>query len=111
MNAHSLFPSPLTNKYRSGIELVALILDAVKYSGAARYLLMKQLGINYAQLKKYLKPLTEFGLIEVDIKNGQVLYRASEKGVAFLRQYIVLCEMLSSAEMHRRPLDVICKTV
>jgi len=52
------------------------------------------MGTNSAQLKKYLESPTEMGFIETDIKGDQVLYRASEEGLDFLRQYYVLRGML-----------------
>jgi len=73
---------------------MALMLEAMKDNDAARYSLMKYTSINYAQLKKYLKCLIETGFIETDIRKGQVLYKASEKGVVFLRQYYILLGML-----------------
>jgi len=98
---------PLQKKYRSRIEIIALILEAVKYTGAARYSLMKHTSINYAQLKKYLKPLTKIGFIEMCRKEDKVLYMASEKGLAFLRQYNVLRDMLLSACSENKPIDII----
>jgi predicted transcriptional regulator len=55
---------------------------------------MKYTSINYAQLKKYLGPLTRIGLVDMDVREGKALYRASEKGLAFLRQYSILRGML-----------------
>jgi predicted transcriptional regulator len=91
------FYSPLRKKYRSHFEIVALILDAAKNEFAGRYSLMKQAGLNYTQLKKYLEPLSEIGLISKHINEGKIVYRASEKGLAILRQYCLLLEMLMEA--------------
>lgn len=83
-------------KNRGPLEIIASILEAVKNNGTSRYSLMTQIGSNSAALKKYLKSLTEMGFIETNIKDGQILYRASEKGLDFLRQYYVLLgKMLS----------------
>jgi len=93
------FYSPLHKKYRSHFEIVALILDAAKNEFAGRYSLMKQAGLNYTQLKKYLEPLSEIGLISKHINEGKIVYRASEKGLAILRQYCLLLEMLMEAQL------------
>jgi len=92
----NLFYLPLRNKYRSRIEIIALILEALKHNGANRYLLMKNISVNYAQLERYLEPLADIGFIEVDKEGDQVSYRTSEKGLAFLRQYQSLLRMLLS---------------
>jgi len=98
---------PLRKKYRSHIEIVALILEAIKDTGAARYSLMKHTSNNYAQLRKYLELLAKIGFIEMDIKEGKILYRASEMGLDFLRQYNVLRDMLFSAYSRNRPIKII----
>jgi len=94
-----LFYSPLRKKYRSHFEIIALILDAAKNEFAGRYPLMKHAGLNYTQLKKYLEPLSEIGLISKHINEGKIVYRASEKGLAILKQYYLLLEMLMEARL------------
>jgi len=105
----NLLYQPLHKKYRSYIEIIGLMLEAIKYNGATRYSLMKHTSINYVQLEKYIESLTEIGFVEVDIGEGQVLYRASEKGLAFLRQYNVLREILLSACTRNKSINVICE--
>jgi predicted transcriptional regulator len=76
------------------------MLEAVKGNGVSRYSIMKHTGTNPAQIKKYLEPLVKMGLIETDIKDGRVLYKASEKGHDFLRQYYVLLGILLNTRAH-----------
>jgi len=84
-------------KNRGSLEIIASMLEAVKDNGASQYSLMKHIGSNFVELRKYLKSLTEMGFIETDIKDGRMLYRATEKGLDFLRQYYVLLgKMLST---------------
>jgi len=73
------------------------MLEAVKGNGATPFSIMKHASMNGAQLKKYLESLTEMDFIEMEVKDGRVLYRTSEKGLDFLRQYYVLLEMLLNA--------------
>jgi predicted transcriptional regulator len=98
---------PLQKKYRSQMEIIALILEAAGGSGAALYSLMKRTGINYAQLKKYLPSLTKVGFIETEFRDGKVSFRVSEKGIAFLRQYNILRDMLLSAYIDNKPFNTI----
>ena len=79
---------------RGHFEIIASMLEAVKYNGASRYSLSKHIGCSYVELKKYLESLNEMGFIETDINDGRVLYRASEKGLEFLRRYHALLGMM-----------------
>lgn len=97
----------LDKKYRSHLEIVGLILDVIKYNDVARYYLMKYTGINYSQLKKYLDLLGKIGFIDLSIKDGKILYKASGKGLAFLRQYNVLRDMLLSASSQNKPANMV----
>jgi len=98
---------PLHKKYRGNFEIIALLLEAVKDNGATRFSIMKHADTNYNQLKKYLRSLTEIGFIEMDKKEGQCLYRTSEKGLAFLRQYYVLLGMLLNAFARNKPASIV----
>lgn len=100
----------LNKKYRSGFEIMALILEAVKDNVKAQYSIMKYVGINYKLLGKYLDFLTEMDFIEKSIEEGRVLYRDSVKGLAFLRQYYVLLGMLLSASTRNRQINTMYKT-
>jgi predicted transcriptional regulator len=92
----------LNKKYRSHIEIIALILEALKYCTAARYSLMKHTSVNYSQLTKYLKLLGKMGFIEAQLREGKVVYRTSELGLSYLRQYNVLRDMLLDASSRNR---------
>jgi len=81
-------------KNRGHFEIIASVLEAVKNDDRALYPLMRHTGSNYAELRKYLESLAEIGFIEMDVKEDRVTYRASEKGLNFLRQYYVLLGML-----------------
>jgi predicted transcriptional regulator len=100
---------PLQKKYRSYIEIIALILEAVKFGDAGLYAIMKQTNISYPQLKKYLKPLNMLGFVNASIKDGKVFYKASDKGLAFLRQYNLLRDILSTANFENNLQCVVCR--
>jgi predicted transcriptional regulator len=90
---------PLHKKYRSHFEIIGLVLEAVKADSATPFSIMKHASVNCAQLKKYLKSLTEIGFLEVEIQKCKIFYRASEEGLEFLRQYYILLEMLLTARV------------
>jgi predicted transcriptional regulator len=107
---HNLCNLPLHKKYRSHFEIIGLVLEAVKDKGTARFSIMKHADINCAQLKKYLQALIDIGFIQADIKEGRVAYRATEKGLDFLRQYYVLLGMLLSASTRNNPTSIVYET-
>jgi predicted transcriptional regulator len=90
---------PLHKKYRSHFEIIGLVLEAVKADSATPFSIMKHANVNFMQVKKYLKSLTEIGFLEVEIKKSTIFYRASKEGVEFLRQYYALIEMLLTARI------------
>jgi predicted transcriptional regulator len=94
---YNLCELPFSKKYRSHFEIIASILDATKYNSTDRYFLMKRTSINYAQLNKYLESLTNIGFIEVQMKDGQMAYSTTQKGLEFLKQYYVLLGTLMNA--------------
>jgi predicted transcriptional regulator len=100
---YSLSGLPLNKKYRSHFEIIALMLEAVKAEGATRFPIMRYAGINYTQLKRYLNSLVELGFIEIDMRSNGALYRASRRGLEFLRQYYVLLSMLLSMGVQSAP--------
>lgn len=97
MREISLIRFHTQKKYRSYLEIIALILEAVKFGDSSLYFIMKQTNVNYPQLRKYLKTLNKLGFVEANVKGEKVFYRAREKGLAFLKQYNVLRDMLSDA--------------
>jgi len=101
----------LNKKYRSHFEIVALMLEAMKGSGATRFSVMKHTSVNSAQLRKYLKCLAEIEFIDMDTRQGQVFYKASTKGLDFLRQYYVLLGMLVNAWTRNEPYAAIYQEV
>jgi predicted transcriptional regulator len=85
---------PIGKKYRSHFEIIALILEAAKNRGEGRFAIMKYASVNCTQLEKFLHSLVDIGFIEVESMQGRSICRATEKGLAFLRQYYVLLGML-----------------
>lgn len=87
-------------KYRTKFEIMASILEAIKENGATRFSIMKHASTNFVKIKKYLESLDAMGFVETDVREDQVLYRASEKGLGFLRQYYALLEILLNTSTH-----------
>lgn len=93
---------PLHKKYRGHFEIIALVLEAVKDDSVTRFSIMKQAGINCAQLKKYLKSLIDMGFVMMELDGERESYRASYEGLEFLRHYHVLLGMLLNSRARGR---------
>jgi predicted transcriptional regulator len=103
---NNLCTLPLHKKYRGHFEIIALLLEAVKDNGATRFSIMRHMSTNYKQLEKYLDSLIKIGFIEMAIREDQCLYRATEKGLSFLKQYHILLGMLLSAFTRSKPVSI-----
>jgi predicted transcriptional regulator len=100
----------LHKKYRGHFEIIALLLESVKDNSATRFSIMRYTGTNYRQLEKYLDSLTEIGFVKIDIREDQCLYRATEEGLIFLRQYYVLLGIFLSAFAGNERVNIACET-
>ena len=92
---------PMQKRYRNTFEIFAMMIDAVKENngnGAPKFSIMRDTSINSAQLKRYLKSLSEMGFVELGNTGDQVVYRATERGLDFLKQYSVLQKMMLRAQ-------------
>jgi predicted transcriptional regulator len=89
---------PLGKKYRSHFEIIALIVEAVKDAGQPKFSIMKHASINCGQADKFLGSLGQMGFIVQYTIAGRPMYQASERGLAFLRQYYVLLSMFLISE-------------
>jgi predicted transcriptional regulator len=98
---------PLGKKYRSHFEIIALIIEAVKDGGQGKFSIVKRASINCGQFDKFLSSLLDMGFVEEERREGRPSYRASERGLAFLRQYYVLLSMFLVAENRsKRPVVI-----
>ena len=93
---------PLGKKYRSHFEIIALIVEAVKDGCQGKFSVMKHASINCGQADRFLPSLVEMGFIDQRPLEGKPFYQASERGMAFLRQYYVLLSMLLAIENGKR---------
>lgn len=70
---------------RSRLRIVVEILS-IANGGANKTKIIYKANLNFNRANRYLKELTEMGLIIVERINGKVIYRTSEKGKAFLKK-------------------------
>ena len=88
---------PMQKRYRNTFEIFAMMIDAVKENkgkGTPRFSIMRNTSINSAQLKRYLESLSDMGFVEVGNAGDRVVYRATDRGLDFLRQYNILQRLM-----------------
>ena len=86
--------SRLGGKYRSRLEIMTLMLEAINHNGSSISFITRYAKINHKQFKEYLNFLIRIGFITVNIQNSKISYKISDRGLSFLRQYYTLIEML-----------------
>jgi len=95
-----MMPGSMQKKYRNTFEIFAMMIGAVKENngnGAPRFSIMRNTSINSAQLKRYLNSLAEMGFVEVDNAQNRMVYKATNRGLDFLKQYNILQRMMFGA--------------
>lgn len=78
-------------KYRSRIEIIAMILDSAN-GGATWTKIMYKAFVSYHQLKGYLAVLIENELIRYTSETK--IFRTTEKGLIFLKMHEEIGELL-----------------
>lgn len=93
-NKRNDYFSRLGGKYRSRLEIMTLMLEAISHNGSSISFITRYANVNHKQFKEYLNFLINIGFIDVNIQNSKISYKISDKGLSFLRQYYTLIEML-----------------
>jgi predicted transcriptional regulator len=86
-------------KYRSRTDIVTQILDAASGNGANKTRIMYRAYLSYAQLREYLSILIANGLLEEN--QTEKLYKATEKGIKFMRVYSHMGELTGPTQEQR----------
>ena len=88
--------------YRNRTDIIAQILEAVNdgsgygYGGLTKTNIMYRAYLSYAQLKEYLKILTNTGLLSYDQDTQR--FTITEKGLRFLEAYSHLHELMKEPQ-------------
>ena len=81
-------------KYRSGIEIVSMILERANGGGTTKTKIMYNAYLSNTQLKEYLSILTESNLLEYI--EGIRTFKTTEKGLNLLKMYNEIGELLQT---------------
>ena len=84
---------------RTRVEILASILN-VAHNGALKTHIMYKANLSHRQLEKYLGFLMQKGMIlkVTDADYGGTLYRVTEKGIEFLKDYSRLAAHLKGTD-------------
>jgi predicted transcriptional regulator len=81
-------------RYRSRTDIISEILDAAN-GGATKSGIMYRAFLSYAQMKEYLRVLTENNLLNYDVYTQT--FKTTEKGLRFLDTYNQMDDMIKTA--------------
>jgi predicted transcriptional regulator len=76
----------IRRKNRSRIEIAASMLEIAK-QGVRKTQLMYLGNLSFELLQKYLNSLIQAGLIDMKSEENQYVYRTTQKGLQFLKDY------------------------
>jgi predicted transcriptional regulator len=79
-------------KYRGRTEIMEMILEASRV-GATKTKIMYKAYLSYTQVKDYLSFMSENELVQYE--EGSQVYRITEKGLHFLRNYDEISEIVT----------------
>jgi predicted transcriptional regulator len=88
---------PMQKRYRNTFEIFAMMIEAVKENngtGTPKFSIMRNTSINSAQLKRYLESLSDMGFVEIGNAGDRAVYKATDRGLDFLRQYNILQRLM-----------------
>lgn len=85
----------IKGRNRSRFEIFYSIIDVAR-SDIGKTRIMYGAVLSYEQMTEYLAELTELGFIQPIESEGSVMYRATEKGRAFMEQYDRLAMLVAN---------------
>jgi predicted transcriptional regulator len=80
---------------RSRMDIISEILDAANGGGATKTKMMYKAYLSFAQMKEYVRVLTENNLLNYDIYTHT--FKTTEKGLKFLDTYSQMDDMIKAA--------------
>jgi predicted transcriptional regulator len=86
----------LERRGRDRLHIIAEILEISK-DGSLKTQIMYRANLSFTQLNEYLKLLLDLDLLKVT-ENGKVVYRATQKGMVYLKNYYKIRQLLSNTE-------------
>jgi predicted transcriptional regulator len=84
-------------RYRSRTEIISVILDAANGGSATKTKIMYHAFLSYAQMKEYLRVLTENNLLNYNVDTQT--FKTTEKGLRFLDTFNQMDSMIKTPSL------------
>jgi predicted transcriptional regulator len=84
-------------RYRSRTEIISVILDTANGGGATKTKIMYKAYLSYAQMKEYLRVLTENNLLTYNVDTQT--FKTTEKGLRFLDTFNQMDSMIKAPSL------------
>lgn len=88
-------------KKRGRLKIMAEILEIAEEK-ALKTQIMYRAGLSYTQVNNYLRSMLSTALLERFVQNGKRFYRATEKGLYFLRRYWEMTKLMQRENRNYR---------
>ena len=72
---------------RDQVDIIAGILEAAKENGGTKTQIMHSANLNHQQIERYLTLLIKRGLLKREKQRKKRLFKTSEKGLKYIREY------------------------
>ncbi|ASJ11473.1 winged helix-turn-helix domain-containing protein [Thermococcus thioreducens] len=79
---------------RSKVEIIADILRSANGTGATKTQIVYRANLNFKLASGYIRYLLRKGYLVEVVENNRKIYRATEKGQEFLREFVVIAREL-----------------
>ena len=79
---------------RSKVEIIADILRSTNGTGATKTQIVYRANLNFKLASGYIKYLLRKGYLVEIVENNRKIYRATDKGQAFLREFFTIIREL-----------------
>lgn len=94
-----------TSKRRDKLYIIAEILEIAK-DGVLKTQIMYRANLSFTQLNDYLKFMLQNELLEKITSNDKEIYKATEKGLSFLRRYQEIMDLLKGEENYKNNVKI-----
>jgi predicted transcriptional regulator len=84
-------------RYRSRTEIISVILDMANGGGVTKTKIMYKAYLSYAQMKEYLRVLTENNLLTYNVDTQT--FKTTEKGLRFLDTFNQMDSMIKAPSL------------
>ena len=91
----------MKSKLRGKLDIIAEILG-VTQDGALKTQVMYRANLSFSQIGNYIRFMLKIGILKVVSKEGNEIYKTTDKGLEFLRSYQQVRQLMSTEPYERQ---------